>query len=136
VAPLLAPLALILVHGVVRAHARSFPFVFFLGSIRFWSKILPLLVVLSLVDAINTTIVALDPLFLLDTHSYELLECPLVIHGVVVHLKGFELLDIGGQIKGLQSSSNIAHPQNMISHTITGVLLRNETFDNNAHICL
>jgi hypothetical protein len=50
------------------------------------------LVVLSHVDAINTTIVALDPLFLLYTHGYELLECPLVIHGVVVHLEGFEFL--------------------------------------------
>jgi hypothetical protein len=92
VAPLLAPLALILVHMVVGARAHGFPFVFFLGSIRLWSKILPLLVVLSHVDAINTTIVAIDPLLLLDTHSYELLECPLVIHGVVVYLKGFEFL--------------------------------------------
>jgi hypothetical protein len=49
-------------------------------------------VVLSHVDAINTIIVALDPLFLLDTHSYELLECPLAIHEIVVHLEGFEFL--------------------------------------------
>jgi hypothetical protein len=87
VAPLLAPLALILVHRVVGACARGFPFVFFLGS-----KILHLLVMLSHVDTINNTIVALDPFFLLDTHSYELFECPLIIHGVVIHLKGFEFL--------------------------------------------
>jgi hypothetical protein len=87
VAPLLAPLALILVNRVVGAHAHSFPFFFFLGS-----KILPLLMVLSHVDAISTTIVVLDPFFLLGTHSYKLFECPLVIHGVVIHLKSFELL--------------------------------------------
>jgi hypothetical protein len=87
VTPLLAPLALILIHMLVGARAHMFPFVFFLGS-----KILPLLVLLSHVDAINTTIIVLDPLFLLDTHSYELLECSLIIHGVVVHLEGFEFL--------------------------------------------
>jgi hypothetical protein len=53
---------------------------------------LPLLVVLSHIDAINTTIVTLDPFFLLDTHSYELIECPFVIHGVVIHLKCLEFL--------------------------------------------
>jgi hypothetical protein len=62
VAPLLAPLALILIYRVVGARAHSFPFVFF-----FRRKILSLLVVLSHVDAINATIVALYPLFLLDT---------------------------------------------------------------------
>jgi hypothetical protein len=80
---------LILVHRLIRAHARGFSFVFFLGSIRLWREILSLLVVLSHVDAINITIIALDPFFLLGTHSYELLECPLIIHGVVVHLEGF-----------------------------------------------
>jgi hypothetical protein len=59
-----------------------------------WGKFFPLLVVLSHVDAINTTIVALDPFFLLDTHSYKLFECPFVIHGVVVHLKGFEFFRV------------------------------------------
>jgi hypothetical protein len=49
-------------------------------------------VVLSHVDAINITIIALDPFFLLNTHSYELFECQLVIHGVVVHLEDFEFL--------------------------------------------
>jgi hypothetical protein len=44
------------------------------------------------VDAINITIVALDPLFLLDTYSYELLECSLIIHGVIIHLEDFEFL--------------------------------------------
>jgi hypothetical protein len=68
VAPPLAPLALILVHILVEARAHSFSFVFFL-----WGEILPLLVVLSHVDVINTTIVALDHFFLLDTHGYELL---------------------------------------------------------------
>jgi hypothetical protein len=54
--------------------------------------ILSLFVVLGHVDTINTTIIVLDPIFLLDTHRYELFECSLVIHGVVVHLKGFEFL--------------------------------------------
>jgi hypothetical protein len=85
--PSLAPLALILVHWLVRARAHGFSFIFLLGG-----KILPLLVVLSHVDAIGTTIVALDPFFLLDTHSYELFECPFVIHGVVIHLEGLEFL--------------------------------------------
>jgi hypothetical protein len=83
----LAPLALILVHRLVRARAHDFSFIFLLGG-----KILPLLVVLSHVDAINTTIVTLDPFFLLDTHRYELFECPFVIHGVVIHLEGLEFL--------------------------------------------
>jgi hypothetical protein len=87
VAPPLAPLALILVHRLVGARAHNFSFIFLLGG-----GILPLLVVLSHVDAINTTIVALDHFFLLDTHSYELFECPFVIHGVVVHLEGFKFL--------------------------------------------
>jgi hypothetical protein len=87
VVPLLVPLALILVHRVVGARARGFPFVLFLRS-----KILPLLVVLSHADNINTTIVVLDPFFLLDTHSYELFKCSLIIHGVVIHLEGFEFL--------------------------------------------
>jgi hypothetical protein len=65
----------------------AFPLSSFLGGGN-----LPLLVVLSHVDAINTTIVALDPFFLLDTHSYELFECLFVIHGVVVHLEGFKFL--------------------------------------------
>jgi hypothetical protein len=92
VAPLLAPHALILVHMLIRARAHSFFFIFFLGSIRLWRKKNSLLVVLSHIDAINTTIVALDPFFLLDTHSYELVECLLIIHRVVVHLEGFEFL--------------------------------------------
>jgi hypothetical protein len=91
VTPLLTPLALILVHRLVGAYAHDFPFILFLGSKRPWGKILSLLVVLSHVDTI-TTIVALDPFFLLDTHSYELFECPLVIHGVVIHLEGFDFL--------------------------------------------
>jgi hypothetical protein len=135
VTPLLLPLPLILVHRRVGARAHGFPFVFFLVSIRLWSKILPFLVVLSHVDAINTTIVALDPLLLLDTHSYKLLECPLLIHRVVVHLKCFKFLRervedqinqktiLDSQIKGLQSNNNIAYPQNMISYITTGVLL-------------
>jgi hypothetical protein len=85
----LAPLALILVHRLVGARAHTFSFVFFLEG----GGILPLLVVLSNVDAINTTIVALDPFFVLDTHVYKLFECPLVIHGVVVLLEGFEFLE-------------------------------------------
>jgi hypothetical protein len=92
VAPLLALHALILVHRLVEAHAHDFSFVFFLGSIRLWREVLSLLVMLDYIDAINTTIVALDPIFFLDTHSYELFECPPVIHGVVVHLEGFEFL--------------------------------------------
>jgi hypothetical protein len=91
-APLLAPHALIRVHRLIGAYAHGFPFIFFLGSIRLWTEILSLLVVLSHVDAINTTIVALDPIFLLDTHSYKLFMYPIVIHGVVIHLKGFEFL--------------------------------------------
>jgi hypothetical protein len=92
VAPLLAPHVLILVHRLIGARAHGFFFVFFLGSIRLWREILSLLVVLNHVDTINTTIIALDPFFLLDAHSYEVFECPLAIHGVVVHLKGFEFL--------------------------------------------
>jgi hypothetical protein len=91
VAPLLAPLALVLVHRLVGARAHDFPFILFLGSKRPWGKILSLLVMLSHVDTI-ITIVALDPFFILGTHSYELFECPLVIHGVVIHLKSFEFL--------------------------------------------
>jgi hypothetical protein len=99
--------------------------------------ILPLLVVLSHVD----------PLFLLDTHGYELLECPLVIHGVVVHLKSFEFLRerIKDQID--QKSSLIVKSRGfnlaatllilrMISHTATGVLLRNEPLDERVGIFL
>jgi hypothetical protein len=71
VTPLLAPHALILVHRLIGACAHNFPFNFFLGSIRLWGKF-SLLVVLGHIDVINTTIVALDPIFLLDTHSYEL----------------------------------------------------------------
>jgi hypothetical protein len=87
VTPLLAPLTLILIHRVVRSRVHDFPFVFFFGS-----KILSLLVVLGHIDAINTTIIALDPFFLLSTHGYEFFHYPLVIHGVVIHLKGFEFL--------------------------------------------
>jgi hypothetical protein len=87
VAPLLAPLVLIIVHRVIGARAHDFPFVFFLRS-----KILPLLVMLSYVDAINTTTIVLDPLLFLDTHSNEFLMCLLLIHGVVVDLKGLKLL--------------------------------------------
>jgi hypothetical protein len=92
VAPLLAPHTMILVHRWIRARAHEFSYVFSLGSIRLWREVLSLLVVLTHVDAINTTIVALDPFFLLDTYSYELFECSLVIHGVVVHLEGIEFL--------------------------------------------
>jgi hypothetical protein len=67
VAPPLAPLTLILVHRLVGARAHSFSFIFFLEG-----EILSLLVVLSHVDAINITIVVLDPFFLLDTHGYKL----------------------------------------------------------------
>jgi hypothetical protein len=66
VVPSLAPLALILIHRLVGARAHDFSFIFLLGGI------LPLLLVLSHVDTINTTIVALNPFFLLNTHSYEL----------------------------------------------------------------
>jgi hypothetical protein len=111
-------------------------------------EILSLLVVLSHVDAINTTIVALDPIFLLDTHSYKLFMYPIVIHGVVIHLKGFKFLRelvedqinqetiLDSQIKGLLSSNNITHSENMISDSATGVLLRNEPLDERADICL
>jgi predicted membrane chloride channel (bestrophin family) len=85
VGPLLTPVALILINRVVRARAHGFPFFFFLGS-----KIPPLLVVFGHVDVISITIVALDPFFLLGIHSYKFFECPLVIHGVVIHLKSFE----------------------------------------------
>jgi hypothetical protein len=85
----LAPLALILIHQLVGARAHSFFFIFLLGG---GGGILPFLVVLSHVDAINTTIVVLDPFFLLDTHSYELFECQFVIYGVVIHLEGLEFL--------------------------------------------
>jgi hypothetical protein len=71
---LIAPLALILVHMVIGACAHNFSFVFFLGS-----KILSLLVVISHVNAINTTTIVLDPLLFLDTHSDEFLKCPLLI---------------------------------------------------------
>jgi hypothetical protein len=91
VTPLLAPPALILVHRLVEAHAHGFPFILFLGSKRHWGKILSLLVVLSHVDTI-IIIVVFDPFFLLDTYRYELFECPLVIHGVVIHLEDFEFL--------------------------------------------
>jgi hypothetical protein len=87
VAPPLTPLALILVHRLVGSRAHNFSFIFFLGG-----KNLPILVVFSHVDAINTIIVALDPFFLLDTHSYELFECLFIIHGVVVHLEGLEFI--------------------------------------------
>jgi hypothetical protein len=92
VAPLLAPHALILIYRLIRALANDFFFVFFLGSIRLWREVLSLLVVLSHVDAIITTIVVLDRFFLLDTHSYELFECSLIILRVAVHLEGFEFL--------------------------------------------
>jgi hypothetical protein len=45
----------------------DFPLSSFLGG----GGNLPLFVVLSHVDAINTTIVVLDPFFLLDTYGYE-----------------------------------------------------------------
>jgi hypothetical protein len=51
-----------------------------------------LLVVLSHVDTINNTIVAIDSFLLMDTHNYKLFECLLVIHGVVIHLEGFKFL--------------------------------------------
>jgi hypothetical protein len=73
VVSLLAPHALILVHRLIGARAHIFPFILFLGPF-------------------NTTIVVFDPFFLLDTYSYELFECPLVIHGVVIHLEGFKFL--------------------------------------------
>jgi hypothetical protein len=92
VTPLLAPHPLILVHMLIGACAHDFPFIFFHGSISPWEKILSLLVVLGHVDAINTTIIVLDPILLLDTHSYELFEYPFVIHGVIVHFEGFEFL--------------------------------------------
>jgi hypothetical protein len=92
VAPLLAPQLLNLVYRLIGARAHDFPFIFFLGSIRLWSQILSLLLVPSHVDTINTIIVVLDPFFLLDTHRYELFECSLVIHGVVIHMKGFKFL--------------------------------------------
>jgi hypothetical protein len=89
-----------------------------------------------------------DHFFLLDTHSYKLFECPLIIHRVAVHLEGFEFLQewikdqidqetiLDSQIKGLQSSNNITHSENMISHTATCVLLRNKSLDEGAGICL
>jgi hypothetical protein len=83
---------LILVHWLVGVHAHDFLFVFFLESIRLWGEILYLLVVLSHVDTINNTIVVFDSFLLMDTHSYKLFKCLLVIHGVVIHLEGFEFL--------------------------------------------
>jgi hypothetical protein len=83
----LAPLALILVHRLVGARAHGFSFIFLPER-----KIISLLLVLGQVDTISTTIVALNPFFLLDTHSYELFKCPLVIHGVIIHLEGLEFL--------------------------------------------
>jgi hypothetical protein len=88
VAPSLAPLALIFVHRLVGARAHGFSFIFLPGG----GGILPLLLVLSHVDTINTTIVALDPFFLLKTHRYELFKCSFVIHGVVIHLEGLKFL--------------------------------------------
>jgi hypothetical protein len=87
VPPSLAPLALILVHQLVGARAHGFSFIFLTGG-----EILPLLLVLDQVDTISTTIVALDPFFLLNTHSYELFKCPFVIHGVIIHLECLEFL--------------------------------------------
>jgi hypothetical protein len=92
VTPLLAPHALILIHRLIGARAHDFSFIFFLARMSLWREVLSLLVVLSHVDAINTTIAAFDPFILLDTHSYELFECSLVIHRVVVHLEGFKFL--------------------------------------------
>jgi hypothetical protein len=48
--------------------------------------------VLSHIHTITTTIVALDPLLLLDIYSHELLECPFLIYGVVFDLKCFKFL--------------------------------------------
>jgi hypothetical protein len=144
--PLFAPLSLIRINWGLRAHAHNFPLFFFLGSLRLQSKIL-FLVVLSHDDVINTIIIALD-LLLLDTHSQELLECPILIHGVVVDLKDFKFLwervedqinqetILDSQIKSLQSSSKIAHPQNVVAHTTSEVLLRNEPLDESARIYL
>jgi hypothetical protein len=83
--------ALILVNWGLRDCGYHFPLVFFLGSIRLLHKLILLLVVLSHIHTITTTIVVLDPL-LLDTHSHELLECPLLIHEVLDDLKGFKFL--------------------------------------------
>jgi hypothetical protein len=60
---------LILVHRLVGARAHGFFFIFLPGGI------LPLLLVLGQVDTISTNIVALDPFFLLDTHSHEIFKC-------------------------------------------------------------
>jgi hypothetical protein len=43
---------------------------------------------------------------------------------------------LDSKIKELQSSSNIAHAENMIYHTVTSVLIRNEPLDERAGIIL
>jgi hypothetical protein len=52
-------------------------------------RVILLLMVLQVVDRITTCL--LNPLLLLDTHSYELLNASAFRLGVVVHLKSLKL---------------------------------------------
>jgi hypothetical protein len=125
--------------------SHALPLFFILGSrLR---HIVPLLVVVhGQVYTINTTIVTLDRLLLLDTHSHEFLKCQLLIHGVVVDPKGLKLLwqrvedqedhksILDCQIKGLQTNSHVSYSQNVVTHTTSGVLLRSEPLNQSARI--
>jgi hypothetical protein len=83
-----APLALVLFSG---RSSHALPL-----FLIFWNRLrhkIPFLVVLGQVDTINTIIVALHHLLLLDTYGHEFLKkCPLVNHRVVVDVKGLKLL--------------------------------------------
>jgi hypothetical protein len=88
VSSLKAPLALVLFSWRFGCALSLF---FKLGS-RLRHKIPLLVVVFEQVDTVNTSIVTLDPLQFLDTYSYEFLKCPLLIHRVIVDIKGLKLL--------------------------------------------
>jgi hypothetical protein len=76
VSSLEAPLALTLLSW---RPGHTLPLFFIQGS-RIRHKIPLLVVVLGQVNTVNTTIIALDPLLFLDTHSHEFLKCSLLIH--------------------------------------------------------
>jgi hypothetical protein len=83
-----APLVLVLLSW---RPCHALPLFFILGG-RLRHKVPLLIVVLGQVDTVNTTIVTLDPLLFLDTHNHEFFKCPLLIHGVIVDLKGLKPL--------------------------------------------
>jgi hypothetical protein len=70
-----APLALVIFSW---RPSCTLPLLFILENML-RHKIHFLVVVVNQVDTVNTTIVMLDPLLLLDTHSHKVLKCALNI---------------------------------------------------------